>query len=99
MAHRVAPRASDDLDDIWSYVADQSGSFEIADRLIHSITDRFFLLADFPQLGRSRAEDLGVGMRSHVVGDYVIIYSIDGGDVLILRVVHGRRDLESIFGD
>jgi len=30
MAHRVAPRADFDLDDIWFYVAKESGSIEIA---------------------------------------------------------------------
>ena len=47
--HRVAPRAEADLDDIWYYVATESGGgIEIANRLIDSITDRFFLLASFP---------------------------------------------------
>jgi plasmid stabilization system protein ParE len=31
------------------------------------------------------------------VGEYVIVYCIENEDVLILRVVHGRRDLESLF--
>jgi hypothetical protein len=43
MAHRVAPRAQTDLDEIWFYVAKESSSIEIADRLIDSITDRFFV--------------------------------------------------------
>ena len=37
--HRLAPEA--DLDDIWYYVAKKSGSIEIADRLIDSITEIF----------------------------------------------------------
>jgi hypothetical protein len=44
MAHRVAPRAGADLDDIWFCVAQESGSVEIANRLIDSITDRFLFL-------------------------------------------------------
>ena len=57
MAHRVSPRAECDLDDIWSYIAKESGSIEIANRLIDTITDRFFVLASFPYIGRSREED------------------------------------------
>lgn len=64
MAYRVAPRAGADLDDIWYYVAQESGSFEIANRLIDSITDRFFLLASHLCLGRARDDDLAVGSRS-----------------------------------
>lgn len=51
MANRLAPRAETDLDEIWGYVAKESGSIEIANRLIDSITDRFFLLAGFPHSG------------------------------------------------
>jgi plasmid stabilization system protein ParE len=53
MAHRLAPRAAADLDDIWYYLAKESASIEVANRLIDSITDRFFLLAAHPQLGPS----------------------------------------------
>ena len=48
MGHRLAPEAEAELDDIWYYVAKESGSIEIADRLIDSITERFFLLASYP---------------------------------------------------
>jgi len=54
MAHRVAPHAEQDLDDIWVYVAKQSGSLEIANRLIDTITEHFLILARFPYVGRSR---------------------------------------------
>jgi plasmid stabilization system protein ParE len=51
MGHRRTPQVDSDLDDIWYYVATQSGSMEIADRFIDSITDRFFLLARHPNIG------------------------------------------------
>jgi toxin ParE1/3/4 len=97
MAHRVAPSAERDLDDIWFYVAKKSGSIEIANRLIDSITDRFALLAIYPHLGRSRDEDFGAGCRSFGVGEYVIVYDVKVDNVLILRVAHGRRDIEALF--
>jgi toxin ParE1/3/4 len=98
MAHQVAPQASADLDNIWYYVANDSGSSEIADQVIDSITDRFFLLGGHPYLGRSRDDDFGIGLRSFPVGEYVIVYLVEDKDVLILRVVHGRRDMEELFG-
>jgi len=61
MSHRVAARAETDLDDIWLYVAKDSGSIETANRLIDTITDRFFVLASFPYIGRSREKDFGPG--------------------------------------
>lgn len=97
MAHRVASRAEADLDDIWLYVAKESGSIEIANRLIDTITGRFFTLASFPHIGRSREDDFGPGYRSLAVGEYVIVYCVEKEDALILRVVHGRRHPEALF--
>ena len=48
MAHRVAPHAEADLDEIWLYVARGSSSAEIADHLIERIASRFNMLARFP---------------------------------------------------
>jgi plasmid stabilization system protein ParE len=45
MAHRLAPEAEADLDDIWYYLAKESQSVEVADRVIDWIAERFFLLA------------------------------------------------------
>jgi toxin ParE1/3/4 len=98
MTHRVAPRAEVDLDEIWLYVAKESGSTEIANHLIDTITDRFFTRARFPYIGRSRQEDLGPGYSSLAVGEYVIVYCLENEDTLILRVVHGRRQLDALFG-
>ena len=49
-------------------------------------------------MGRSREEVFGQGCRSFAVGEYVIVYCVDNEDVLILRVVHGRRQLDNLFG-
>ena len=97
MAHRVAPSAERDLDDIWYYVAKESASVQIANHLIDTITDRFRILGDFPYLGRSRHNDFGAGFRGFPVGEYIIVYRIVGEDVLILRVAHGRRDVDALF--
>ena len=97
MAHRVAPQAEAELDNIWYYVAKESGSVEIADRLIDSITERFYLLACHPHIGRHRDEDLRSGLRSFPVGEYVIIYRVEEKDVLILHVFRGSRDIEVLM--
>lgn len=98
MGQLRTPQADSDLDEIWYYIAAKSRSIEIADRLIDSITDRFFLLASHPNLGRARDEDLRPGLRSFPVGEYVIIYRIQDEDVLILRVLRGSRNIEALFG-
>lgn len=97
MAPRIALAAETELDEIWYYVAVQSGSTEIADRLIDTIADRFLLISRYPEIGRSRDHDLRPGLRSFTVGEYVIIYRIAGSDVLILHIVRGSRDIESLL--
>jgi len=46
-----------DLDNIWYYIASKSGSLDIANRFIDSITDRFFLLASHPNMPSVRNDD------------------------------------------
>ena len=89
MPYRLSALAERDLEEIWSYVA-EDGSPATADRLIDAIIDRFELLAEQPRMGRLRPE-FGEGVRSFTVENHVIYYRHDG-DVLIARVLHGRRD-------
>jgi toxin ParE1/3/4 len=98
MRLRISPQAEDDLDSIWYYVATESASVEIADRLVDSLTSRFLLLAQHPYAGRSRDDEFGPGTRSLAVSEYVVVYTVEHDAVHILRIVHGRRDLESVFG-
>ncbi len=51
MAHRLAPGAEGELDEIWFWTPKESGSIEIADRLIDSLTERFFMLGRHPHVG------------------------------------------------
>ena len=97
MAHRLAPQAETELREIWHYIAQESGSAEIADRLIDSITRRFYLLSTHPYAGRRRDSDLRPGVRSFPVGEYVILYRIENKDVFILHVLRGSRHLEALF--
>jgi plasmid stabilization system protein ParE len=74
MAHRLAPGAEVELDEIWLWTAKESGSVDIADRLIDSITERLFLLARYPHMGRPRDNDLRPGLcrvrAGHRSSDY-----------------------------
>lgn len=97
MAHRLAPEAEADLDEIWYYLAKESGSIQIADRLIDAITARFLVLGTHPHIGRRRDDDLRPKLRSYAVGRYLIIYRTRGDDVLILRVFPGNRDIPNLL--
>jgi toxin ParE1/3/4 len=80
MGHVRSPQADSDLNSIWYYVASESAGVEVADRLIDSITERFFLLANYPNIGRRRDDDLRPGLRSFSVGEYIIVYRLRDED-------------------
>src|SRR5437588_12490793 len=96
---RLSPEAEAELDDFWLYVARESGSIEIANRLIDTLIDRFWLLGQHPQIGRPRDHDLRPRLRSFAMGEYVIIYRIETDEVLILHVMRGSRDIPALLGN
>jgi toxin ParE1/3/4 len=96
MPWRLSPLAERDLEEIWSYVAEDA-SPATADRLIDAIINRFDVLVEQPQMGRLRPE-FGDGVRSFAVESHVIYYGLDG-DVLIARVLHGRRDQAAAWSE
>ena len=96
MPYRLSDLAEQDLEKIWSYVAEDA-SPATADRLIDAIIDRFELLAEQPRMGRLRPE-FGEGVRSFTVESYVI-YDRHEGNVVIARILHGRRDQAAAWSD
>jgi toxin ParE1/3/4 len=83
-----SPLAESDLTDLWRYIA--------ADALLRSVGRTCSLLADRPGIGRDRSDILG-GLLSFPVGTYLIFYRIAEGGLEIVRVLHGARDVPSIF--
>ena len=97
MSYRLSAEAEAQLDDIWLYVARESGSVEVATRVVENISDRFWLLARHPRMGRRRP-DLSAELRSFGAGNYVVVYSIEDDDVVMLHYVfRGSQDIESFF--
>lgn len=97
---RLSPEAERDLDNIWLYIARSSGSLEIANQVTDRITEHFWLLARHPYIGRRRDRDLRPGLRSFPADEYVILYRVDDGEVvLVLHIFHGRQDIEALTGE
>ena len=93
---RLSRAAKRDVSDIVEYIAldNIDSALGIEDQLVQT----FRRLADNPLIGRERS-DLIHGSRSFPVGAYLVIYRVWAGEVAIVRVVHGSRDLESLFGE
>ena len=96
VSYRLSNLAEQDPEEIWFYVAEDA-SPTTADRLIDAIFNRFEMLVEQPRMGRNRPE-FGDGVRSFVVESYVIYYRYDE-DLLIARVLHGRRDQAAAWSE
>ena len=87
-------RAEADLVDILVYLRERDP--KAADRFEDEFEAKCQVLSMFPLMGRSRKE-LAPRLRSSVVSPYVVYYlPVDGG-VLVVRVLHGSRDITSAF--
>lgn len=85
-------RAEDDLIAIWLHVARDSEA--AADRLLDRIEARWQQLAIYPLSGAPR-DDIGPGIRHLVVGDYLTLYRVGSGAIEVIRVLHGKRNIEA----
>lgn len=93
--YRLAPRALDDLDDIWRYSA-ETWSIAQADRYVDELARMFETIAAMPTLARERGE-FSPPVRIHVHEGHLIVYTIAGDHVSILRLLGGRQDWVSIL--
>jgi toxin ParE1/3/4 len=97
----LSDEAKDDLADFWLFhhrMALENG--QDAQILADSAVDTFFKRARdlelFPEMGRRR-EELGKGIRCLPIRKYLVFYKVRSNDVLLVRVIHGSRDLETIW--
>lgn len=90
------PLAEADIFEIWDYIADDS--MDAADRWVDQLDEKFQLIATQPMMGRAR-EELETGLRSFPFGRYVIFYMPMGSGIDVVRVLHGARDIDAVFGD
>lgn len=87
---RRRDEAQEQLEEIWLYIARDNAA--AADRLLDRIDEALFDLARRPKMGRARPE-LGVDIRSFVVGRYVIFYREIEDGILLIAALHGSRDI------
>jgi toxin ParE1/3/4 len=93
---RITPSARSDLIDIWTYIAEDSITH--ADAFIDRLHDAMQSLSRQPNSGRNR-DHLAPGIQSFPFGRYLIFYRVLSTAIEIVRVLHGARDVESVFED
>jgi toxin ParE1/3/4 len=84
--------AENDLEEILDYLNALSPA--AADKFAEEFDARCRLLPSQPNTGRPR-DALLPGMRSVVVGRYVVFFLPTDDEVIIVRVLHGARNMTS----
>lgn len=91
---RWTQRAKGDLQEVYDFIARDSlrAADALVERIVH-VTER---LAAFPESGRTMPEFPTLPYREALVGNYRVLYRIEGGAVWIAAVVHGRSLLKAV---
>lgn len=84
------PSAFTDLDEIWEYIA--TDNLDAADRVLEEIHEAIHTLVSFPQSGHSRSDLTSRPLRFHPVRDLLIAYAADEKPLVVLAILHGRRN-------
>ncbi len=94
MEVKYTEASQSDIESIYEYIA-RAGGIASADRIIEAVTATCGDLGEFPGMGRRRPEldDLDREVRSISERGYVILYTEHEGQIWIVRVVHGARDI------
>lgn len=94
-----SPAAREDLLAAALNLLDRSGSIEISERFTRTVDEKVALLVEHPLAGEACPVYRVDGMRQFPVREfnYVIFYRSTHDGVQILRIVHGSRDIPSIF--
>ena len=95
MPFRVSADAARDLDEIFFYWARRAG-VRAAERLVDAITERFWLLGEYPDAGKS-VEDIAPGVKCFPAGKHLIYYRKTRKGTDIPHIFHGAREREGAF--
>jgi plasmid stabilization system protein ParE len=97
-AYQLTPRALNDLDEIWNYIAEDN---EVAATRVESAI--FFACASLarnPHLGSKRNEITSRSVRFWTVTrfpNYIVVYRPDTKPLQVIAVLHGKRDVRAII--
>ena len=97
-----SPEAVDDLKEIKQYIKDELCNEQAAKNTVAKILKKIKLLSDFPESGSNLSAIIGfdTDYRYLVCDNYIAFYRIEDKNVLIVRVLYGRRNyMQILFGD
>jgi toxin ParE1/3/4 len=84
------PKALEDLEEIWEFIA--ADDLDAADRVVQEIYEAIRALIPFPQQGHRRSDLTSRPLRFQTVRDFLITYTADEKPLVVIAVIHGRRN-------
>lgn len=84
------PGAAQDITEIWEFIAEDNPL--AAGRFREEILDAIRKLVPFPQQGHKRPDLTSKPLRFQTIRDYLIAYAPDEKLLLMISVLHGRRN-------
>jgi plasmid stabilization system protein ParE len=97
--YRLTPRALDDLDDIWNFIAEDS--LDAANRVESAIFEACDSLARHPLLGSRRSDITPLPVRFWPVTrfpNFIVVYRPEIKPLQIVAVLHGMRNIKAVLG-
>jgi antitoxin ParD1/3/4 len=84
------PSALTDLEEIWEFIA--ADSLDAADRVVSEIHEVLRSLVALPNSGHIRTDLTRLPLRFHPLRSFLIAYAPNESPLLVLGILHGRRN-------
>lgn len=92
----ISPLAEQDMETIGDYIAQDNPVRAVS--FTEELYQQCLLIAESPVIYRERPE-LGQSVRSCAYGRYLIVFSVLDTEVRIERLLHGSRDIITLFAE
>lgn len=93
---RLNPAADLDLNATFSYI--EARNPRAALQWLNEMQSYFEMLAGQPELGKA-CDDIRIGMRRAIKNGYRILYRIAENEIVIVRILHPRREFDPSLVD
>jgi len=98
---KIVPKAEEDLNDIFYYIALELNNKSAAEKLINKFSSKILRLQEFP-FSCSLVEDFllkNKGYRKMIIDNYILFYIVNKEDqqVVVMRVLYGRKKYEGLI--